>query len=74
MKRHTKLNAGQQQEQIAEHKLEQQEGYEFETAEKLLSFDAVHTKVPAGIAERLKKSSGGIPPPSRSWWQRFFKR
>jgi hypothetical protein len=74
MKRHTKLNSEQQQEQISEHKLEQQHGYEFETAEKLLSFDASHAKVPSGIAERLKKSSGGIPPPSRSWWQRFFKR
>jgi hypothetical protein len=73
MKRHTKLNSEQQQEHISEHKVEQREGYEFETAEKLLRFDAAHTKVPVGLAERLRKSSEGLPPPSRPWWQRIFK-
>jgi hypothetical protein len=72
MKRHTKLNSQQQQEQISEHKAEQQQGFEFETADKLLQFDASHTKVPSGIAERLQKSSAGLPKPSRSWWQRLF--
>jgi len=73
MKRHTRLNSQQQQEQISEHKLEQREGYEFARADDLLKFDAAHTKVPSGLAERLRKSSEGIDPPSRSWWQRLFK-
>jgi hypothetical protein len=74
MKQQKKLNSEQQQEQIAEHKIEQREGHEFASVEAVLRFDAARTKVPSGVAERLQKSSKDLPPPPRSWWDRIFKR
>jgi hypothetical protein len=64
----------QEQDQQMGQQAEQQQAREFSSAEALLRFDAGQTAVPAAIAERLQKSSANLPKPSRSWWQRFFKR
>jgi hypothetical protein len=74
MKRQTKLNSvEQQQQQAAEQQTQQQSAREFATAEELLRYDAEHTPVPAGIAQRLQQSTETLPRPNRSWWKRFFK-
>jgi hypothetical protein len=74
MKQQKKFNSDQQQEHIAEHKVEQRQGQEFTSVEDVLRFDASQTDVPLGIAKRLQESSKGLPPPPRSWWERIFKR
>ena len=77
MKRESRLSSDEQQqsrEAGTRHELEQQQVREFATPEELLRYDAAGTDVPPGIAERLRKSSENLPPPSRSWWQRLFKR
>jgi hypothetical protein len=73
MKQQNEFNSEHEQEHAVEHKLEQKQGYEFASTDELLRFDAAHTSVPAGIAQRLKESTEGLPPPPRSWWQRLFK-
>ncbi|MEY2465851.1 MAG: hypothetical protein QOD03_372 [Verrucomicrobiota bacterium] len=74
MKRETKLNSEQQQEQTAQHQSQQKPVTEFATMEEMLRFDTAQTPVPTGIAERLQRSSADCPKPSRSWWQRLFER
>jgi len=70
MKRH-KLNSEQQQEHT-EQQSQQAGAREFATVEEMLRYDAAHTRIPPGIAQRLKQSAGPAPAPSRSWWRRFF--
>jgi hypothetical protein len=74
MKQQTKLNSEQQQSRQVgtEQQTQSQPALEFATAEELLRYDAAHTPVPPGIEQRLQKSAGGLPPPSHSWWKRFF--
>ena len=64
----------EQNQQAAEQQAQQQQAYEFSSAEDLLRFDASQTGVPLGIAERLQKSSADLPRPGRSWWQKLFGR
>jgi hypothetical protein len=74
MKQQSKFSSEQQQQQhAAEQQTGQQAAREFSSPEDLLRFDAAQTAVPAGVAQRLKKSIGPMPPPSpRPWWQRIF--
>jgi hypothetical protein len=76
MKQQTKLSEEQQQQQHAvEQQTQQQSAREFANAEEMLRYDAAHTTVPPGIAQRLQKSTGqpGAPPP-RSWWRNLLGR
>jgi len=73
MKQQSKLKSDQQQQHTAEHGMEQQQAArEFATVEEMLRCDAAQTTVPAGIAQRLQKSSADCPKPARPWWQRLF--
>lgn len=73
MKRQTKLNSEQQQEQAAEqHAQQQTPAREFSSAEELLRFEAANTVVPASVAKRLQRSTENLPSPKPSWWRRFF--
>ena len=72
MNQHKKLNSEQQQEQIVAQQTTQSTAQEFSTVEELLRHDAGQVSAPAGIAERLQKSSASFPKPSRPWWQRLF--
>ena len=72
MKHHTKLSQEQQQQQAAEQQAQQQTVREFASAEELLRYDAAHTPVPPGIAQRLQKSTGDLPRPKTAWWKRLF--
>lgn len=71
MKHQTKLSQEQQQ-QAAEHQTQQPAAREFANAEELLRYDAAHTPVPPGIAQRLQKSTGDLPGPKAAWWKRWF--
>jgi hypothetical protein len=74
MKRQTKLTEQEQaQQQAAEHHHQQETAREFATPEEMLRHDALHTPVPPAIARRLQDSIAQLPPPSRSWWQRWLK-
>jgi hypothetical protein len=78
MKHQTKLSEEQQQQsrQVGiEQQTQQQSAREFANAEEMLRYDAAHTTVPPGIAQRLQKSTGqpGAPPP-RSWWRNLLGR
>jgi hypothetical protein len=74
MKHHTKLTPQEQaQLQAAEHQNQQETPREFATAEEMLRHDALHTPVPPAIAHRLQTSIAKLPPPARSWWQRWLK-
>ena len=70
MKQQNKFNSGQEQELTAHHQSAQNSVQEFSTVEELLRHDAGNISAPANIAERLQKSSSGIPKPPRSLWQR----
>jgi len=75
MKRQTRLNTGQEAEQVTQASQSQQTHEtvkEFATTEELLRHDALHTPVPPAIARRLKESLGPLPPPSSPWWRKFF--
>ncbi|MGD0206669.1 MAG: hypothetical protein ABSC89_03580 [Verrucomicrobiota bacterium] len=72
MKHQTKLSQEQQQQHAAEHQTQQQAVREFANAEEMLRYDAAHTTVPPGIAQRLQKSTGGATEPKTSWWKRLF--
>ncbi len=64
----------EQQEQLSESQLQSaQTIHEFATPEEALRFDAKHTAVPEGIAQRLGHSSHRLPPGSRPWWKRLFQ-
>ena len=72
MNQQKKFNSGQEQELAAHHQTTQNSVQEFSTVEELLRHDASRTSAPESIAERLQKSSAGIPKPPRSLWQRLF--
>ncbi len=73
MKQQSKLNPEQQQQQAAEQQARRQPALEFATAEELLRYDLQHTAVPDGIAQRLQKSAGDLPPrPKPAWWKRLW--
>lgn len=73
MKHQSKLSPEQQQrQQAAQQQTQQQSAREFASPEEMLRFDAAHTRVPPGIAQRLGKSAGGLPKPKGSWWRRLF--
>jgi hypothetical protein len=71
MKQQTKLSEEQQQH-AAEQQTQKPSAREFANAEEMLRYDAAHTTVPPGIAQRLQKSTGGAPGPKTSWWKRLF--
>jgi hypothetical protein len=67
----------QQQNNEQQHAMRRQESQEqtareFGSVEELLRHDALHTPVPPAVAHRLQQSIAQIPPPPRSWWQRFL--
>ena len=72
MKQQKKFSSGEEQEQIAQSQTTQNATMEFHTVDELLKHDAALTSPPASLAERLQKSSAGIPKPPRSIWQRLF--
>ena len=72
MKHQSKLSKEQQQQQAAEHQAQSQSAREFASVEELLRYDAAHTPVPPGIAQRLQKSTGDLPRPKAAWWKRLF--
>ena len=73
MNQHKKFNSGQEHEQIVESQTTQNSVQEFSSVEQLLRHDADRTAAPAGIEQRLKKSSADFPQPSRPWWKRLFQ-
>lgn len=74
MKYEKKFRPAEQQEQLTEGQLQSsQTVHEFATPEDALRFDAKHTAVPDGIAQRLGHSSHRVPSPSRPWWKRLFQ-
>jgi hypothetical protein len=74
MKYEKKLISSEKQEQVSEAQLQSsQTVHEFATPEDVLRFDAKHTAVPEGIAQRLGRSSHRVPNPSRPWWKRLFQ-
>ena len=73
MKQQTKLSEEQQSRQVGtEQQTQQQSAREFANAEEMLRYDAAHTTVPPGIAQRLQKSTGDLPGPKTAWWKRLF--
>lgn len=62
----------EQQALAAQTQTQTQGQMEFQSVEELLRHDALHTPVPASIADRLQQSLDQNPPPSRSWWRRLF--
>jgi hypothetical protein len=72
MNQQNKFNPQHEQELSAHHQAAQNSVHEFKTVDELLKHDAARSSVPASIAERLQKSSAGIPKPPRSLWQRLF--
>lgn len=75
MKHEKKLSSEERDlELTASEQLQQNQPREFTSPEELLRFDAARTAVPAGISQRLVRSSAAIPPPKSSWWKRLFGR
>jgi transcription initiation factor TFIID subunit TAF12 len=72
MKHQTKLAAEQQQQHTAGQQAQSQSAREFANTEELLRYDAAHTTVPPGIAQRLQKSTSNLPGPKVGWWKRLF--
>jgi hypothetical protein len=72
MKHQNKLSREQQQQHAAEHQTQQSGAREFASVEEMLRYDAAHTTVPPGIAQRLQKSTGDLPRPKMAWWKRLF--
>jgi hypothetical protein len=50
----------------------EQNAKEFATVDDLLRFDSEQNPAPPEIAERLNRSIGAEPKPSRSWFKRIF--
>jgi len=71
MKREPRLR--QHQEQTSEAVQVTKPQTEFGSVEEMLRHDSAQVSPPPIIEERLKKSIGNEPKPSRSWWQRVFK-
>ncbi len=75
MKHKARLENEQESRQAGtEQQAQQGAGLEFATPEEMLRYDAEHTTVPPDIARKLKQSTDALPPPSRPWWKRLFKR
>jgi len=74
MKRQTKLNQQEQQQTQAAEQQTQKSVKEFATPEEMLRYDAAHTPVPAGIAQRLQQSVETLPKPARPWWRRLWNK
>ncbi len=72
MKQQNEFESHEEHEFSAQQKAAQNTVQEFATVEELLRHDAAQTTVPAGLADRLQKSSADYPRPNRSWWQRLF--
>ena len=75
MKRQTKLTSQEQQaeRQTSENRNNlESTALEFDSVEKMLRHDALHTPVPPAIVHRLEASLGTEPPRGRSWWRRWF--
>jgi len=72
MKQHNEFESSEEHEFNAQHKSSQNAVQEFSTVEELLRHDAAQTTVPAGIADRLQKSSAEFPRPNRSWWKKLL--
>jgi hypothetical protein len=72
MKRQTKLDSAEQQQQAAAQQAQKTSALEFATPEQMLRHDAAHTEVPASIARRLEKSIGAPAGTKPSWWRRLF--
>ena len=72
MKQQNKFNSQHEQEMAAQHQSTQNTVQEFSTVEELLRHDAAQTAVPAGLADRLQKSSAEFPRPNRSWWKKLL--
>jgi hypothetical protein len=75
MKRRIKLTSQEQQheQQAVQHQESlQTSAIEFDSVEKMLRHDALHTPVPPVIGHRLEASIGSLPPPARSWWRRWL--
>jgi NADH dehydrogenase/NADH:ubiquinone oxidoreductase subunit G len=74
MKHQSKLSQEQQQSQQVGTGQQNQAptAREFANADALLRYDAKHTTVPPVIAQRLQKSTGGLPGPKTSWWKRWL--
>jgi hypothetical protein len=71
MKHQSKLS--EESRQVgAEQQTQSPAAREFANAAELLRYDAAHTTVPPAIAQRLKKSTGGLPGPKTSWWKRWL--
>ena len=75
MKRQTKLDSAAEQKprELGIEQQHQKGATEFSSVEDLLRYDAAQTPLPSGIAQKLGKSIEGLPLPTRSWWQRWFK-
>jgi hypothetical protein len=71
MKQHSEFNS-EEQHQEAGHQTQPSAALEFHSVEAMLRHDAIHTPVPPNIENRLQKSLGQTPPPSRAWWRRWF--
>jgi hypothetical protein len=72
MKQQNNFNSGEEHEHIVQSQSAQNSVREFARVEDLLRHDAAGTSPPGSIAERLQKSSAGLPKPPRSLWQRLF--
>jgi hypothetical protein len=75
MKRQTKLNSQEQQHEQQTSEIRnnlESSAIEFDSVEKMLRHDALHTPLPPTIAHRLEASLGPMPSPGRSWWRRWF--
>ena len=72
MKHQSKLSQEQQSRQVGTEQTQSQAAREFASVEEMLRYDAAHTPVPPGIAQRLQKSTGDLPRPKTAWWKRLF--
>ena len=72
-KKFTVRQQAEEQQEVAQQHTKQASVQEFATAEEMLRHDALHTPVPASIAQRLQKSLAQLTPNARArWWRRFF--
>jgi hypothetical protein len=73
-KRITKLQAQHEQELAAQETAQTANTKDFATEEELLRYDAAHTELPRGLAQKLNESISRetLPTVARPWWQRWF--
>jgi hypothetical protein len=72
MERKTKLEQQQSSELEAHQETRAAPGTSFESVDELLRYDVAQVHPPAHVEERLAKSVENLPPPPRSWWQRWL--